>query len=99
MNIKEYLDILKDLWAPTNASKIRMSISNALEMMGNNIKENIDRQDNVENQFQDVLDETTGKDVINGPEIIAARNGEANLKARLDKEKNEVAAQLKHTTR
>lgn len=97
MNIKEYLDILKDLWTPTNASKIRMSISNALEMMGNNLKENIDRQDNVENQFQDVLDETTGKDVINGPEIIAARNGETNLKARLDKEKNEVAAQLDHT--
>lgn len=94
MNIKEYLDILKDLWTPTNASKIRMSISNALEMMGNNLEENIDRQDNVENQFQDVLDETTGKDVINGPEIIAARNGETNLKARLDKEKNEVAAQL-----
>lgn len=94
MNIKEYLDILKDLWTPTNASKIRMSISNALEMMGNNLKENIDRQDNVENQFQDVLDETTGKDVINGPEIIAARNGETNLKARLDKEKNEVTAQL-----
>lgn len=99
MNIKEYLDILKDLWAPTNASKIRMSISNALEMMGNNLKENIDRQDNVENQFQDVLDETTGKDVINGPAIIAARNGEANLKARLDKEKNEVAAQLAQTSK
>lgn len=98
MNIKEYLDILKDLWTPTNASKIRMSISNALEMMGNNLKENIDRQDNVENQFQDVLDETTGKDIINGPEIIAARNGEANLKTRLDKEKNEVTAQLAQKT-
>lgn len=36
----------------------------------------------------------TDKDVISAPEIIAARNGEANIKARLDKEKNEVTAQL-----
>lgn len=48
-------------------------------------------------KWQQVINETTGKDVISAPEIIAARNGEANLKARLDKEKNEVTAQLAHT--
>ena len=52
----------------------------------------------VESQFQDVIDNTTDKDVISAPEIIAARNGEANLKARLDKEKNEVTTQLAQKT-
>lgn len=52
------------------------------------------RQATVEEQFQSVLDETTGKDVISAPELIAARNGELNLKTRLDKEKQEVTAQL-----
>src|SRR5699024_6992389 len=44
-----------------------------------------------------VSDEMTDKDVISAPEIIAARDGEANLKARLDKENNEVTAQLAQT--
>ena len=48
-------------------------------------------------QFQSVLDETTGKDVISAPEIILARNGEVDLKTRLDKEKQEVTAQLAQT--
>lgn len=55
------------------------------------------RQATVEEQFQTVLDETTGKDVISAPELIAARNGELNLKTRLDKEKQEVTAQLAQT--
>ena len=45
-------------------------------------------------QFQSVLDETTGKDVISGPEIILARNGKSNLKTRLDEDHAQVTAQL-----
>ena len=41
-------------------------------------------------QFQAVIDSTTGKDVISAPEIIVARDGEANLNARLDKDYNET---------
>lgn len=52
------------------------------------------RQNSVENQFISVQEELTEKDVISAPEIIAARNGEDTLKARLDKENNEVTAQL-----
>lgn len=52
------------------------------------------RQDTVETQFNNVQQEITNKDVVSAPEIIAARNGEVNLKARLDKEQQEVNAQL-----
>lgn len=45
-------------------------------------------------QFQSVLDETTGKDVISGPEVILARNGKSNLKTRLDEDHAQVTAQL-----
>lgn len=52
------------------------------------------RQTSVENQFNSVQQELTDKDVISAPEIIAARNGEANLKTRIDKDHQEVNAQL-----
>lgn len=52
------------------------------------------RQDTVETQFNSVQQELTDKDPISAPELIAARNGEANLKARLDKEQQQVNAQL-----
>lgn len=52
------------------------------------------RQNNVENQFNVIQQEITDKDVISSPEIIAARNGEATLNDRLDKEQQEVKAQL-----
>ena len=45
-------------------------------------------------QFQAVLDETTGKDVISAPEIILARDGAQTLGERLDSDKAEVSAQL-----
>ena len=47
-------------------------------------------------QFQAVIDETTGKDVISMPEIIVARGGAQTLGDRLDSEKAEVSAQLAH---
>ena len=48
-------------------------------------------------QFQSVLDETTDKDVISGPEVILARNGKSNLKTRLDEDHAQVTAQLAQT--
>ena len=55
------------------------------------------RQTSVETQFNDIQQDITDKDVISAPEIIAARNGEENLKARLDKEYQEVSTQLAQT--
>lgn len=55
------------------------------------------RQSSVETQFNSIQQELTGKDVVSAPEIIAARNGEENLKARLDKEYQEVSTQLAQT--
>ena len=52
------------------------------------------RQTSVETQFNSVQQELTDKDIVSAPEIIAARNGEADLKTRLDKEQQEVDAQL-----
>lgn len=76
-------------------SEVRESLASGIEAISEDVEATIGRQGYVEEQFQDVLDETTGKDVISAPELIAARNGEANLKTRLDKEKQEVTAQLK----
>lgn len=73
---------------------VRESIAKALEKVYEDVVSVTGRQATVEEQFQSVLDETTGKDVISAPEIIVARNGEADLKTRLDKEKQEVTAQL-----
>ena len=56
------------------------------------------RQSSVENQFSTLQQEMTGKDVISAPEIIAARGGEPTLSARLDKDHQEVTAQLVETT-
>lgn len=67
--------------------KMREDIAEGVGTTGN-------RQADVEEQFKNVIDATTGKDVISAPELIAARNGEANLKARLDKEQQNVTAQL-----
>ena len=55
------------------------------------------RQSSVENQFNSLQQEITNKDVISAPEIIAARNGEADLKTRLDKEQQEITTQLAQT--
>lgn len=78
--------------------QVRESLASGLEAMSSDVVENKNRQDEVETQFQDVIENTTGKDVISAPEIIAARNGESNLKARLDKENQEVTAQLAQNT-
>ena len=74
--------------------EVRESLASGIEAMSEDVVSVTGRQATVEEQFQSVLDETTGKDVISAPEIILARNGEADLKARLDKEHQEVNAQL-----
>ena len=57
------------------------------------------RQDTVESKFDLLQQEMTGKDVISAPEIIAARNGEATLNDRLDKEQQKVTTQLAQTAK
>lgn len=79
--------------------EVRESIASGIEAINKEVENTTARQDNVEAQFQAVLDETTDKDVISAPEITAARVGadnttHSNLKARLDAEHNEVMLQL-----
>ena len=78
-------------------SEVRESLASGIEAISEDVEATIGRQDYVEEQFQDVLDETTGKDVISAPELIAARNGKSNLKTRLDDEHAQVTAQLQQT--
>lgn len=84
----------------TRIAQLKTSIENEplIRKMRGDIAEGIsktgNRQADIEVQFQSVIDGTTGKDVISAPEIIAARNGETNLKTRLDKKEQEVTAQL-----
>ncbi|MFB8509197.1 MULTISPECIES: hypothetical protein [Lactobacillales] len=85
--------------------EIKQSIENEPYMakMREDIAEGISktgiRQATVEEQFQSVLDETTGKDVISAPEIILARGGAQTLGERLDSEKAEVRAELAQTAK
>lgn len=74
-----------DIRTKIYGKEVREGLASGLELMGNTTKETKDRQDNVENQFQQVIDETTGKDVISAPEIIVARGEEQNLNERLNK--------------
>src|SRR5690606_10742916 len=82
---------------------VREALASGLEVMSEDVEDVKDRQGNVELQFQAVLDETTGKDVTSAPEVTAARVGadgtnHNNLKERLDKEHQEVIAQLAQTS-
>ena len=52
------------------------------------------RQTSVENQFDAIQQDLTNKDIVSAPEIIAARDGEATLSDRLDKDQQKVDAQL-----
>lgn len=76
---------------------VRESIAKALEKAYEDVVGVTDRQTTVEEQFQSVLDEITGKDVISAPELIAARNGKPDLKTRIDDLENETNAQLAQT--
>lgn len=81
---------------------VRGSIHDGIEKINEEVEGTTGRQDSVEAQFQSVLDETTGKDVISAPEINAAKVGAdntnyPNLKQRLDTEHNQVTEQLAET--
>src|SRR5690625_4169255 len=78
---------------------VREALASGIEEAGDIADQTRERQDSVEAQFQSVLDETTGKDVISAPEITAARVGAdntnyPNLKERLDTEHNQLSSQL-----
>ncbi|MCC5894826.1 MAG: DUF2817 domain-containing protein [Alkalibacterium sp.] len=92
--IKRYADFTR---TKKDGLATREAMARSAEIAGLISKEANDRSKELGDQFQEVIDETTGKDVISAPEIIAARNNEANLKTRLDKENQEVTAQLAQT--
>lgn len=80
-------------------SEVRESIAESMEVTNELTENTKTRQDNLDGQFQSVIDNTTGKDVVSAPEILASRVGEdgtshANLKARLDDEQSRVNTQL-----
>lgn len=84
----------EDIRSKIFGAEVRESLASGIEAISEDVEATIGRQGYVEEQFQDVLDETTGKDVISAPELIAARNGKSNLKTRLDDEHAQVTAQL-----
>lgn len=82
---------------------VREALASGIEEAGDIADQTRERQDSVEAQFQSVLDETTGKDVVSAPEITAARVGaddtnHPNLKERLDFEHNQLSSQLAQTS-
>lgn len=90
-----------DIRTKIYGKEVRESLASGLEVMSEDVEDIKGRQESVESQFQAVLDETTGKDVISAPEILAARvsadgTNHNNLKERLDKEHQEVTSQLTH---
>src|SRR5690606_36676115 len=98
-------DIEKELNDIKNAvygREVRGAIHDGIKKINEEVENTTDRQDSVEAQFQSVLDETTGKDVISAPEITAARVGAddtnyPNLKGRLDTEYQNLSSQLAQT--
>src|SRR5699024_10563352 len=79
--------------------EVRDSIADGIKGINEEVENTTQRQTDLETQFDVVLDETTGKDVISAPEITAARVDKsnktyANLKERLDQENAEVKTQL-----
>lgn len=99
--IRKYADNVR---TKTYGQEVREAQARNAEIAGLIAHEAVDisnetkeRQNDVETQFNSVQRELTDKDVISAPEIIAARNGEVNLKARIDKDHQEVTAQLAET--
>ena len=93
---------LNDIKNAVYGKEVRGSIHDGIKKINEEVENTTDRQDSVEAQFQSVLDETTGKDVISAPEINAAKVGadntnHPNLKTRLDTEYNQLSSQLAQT--
>lgn len=77
--------------------EVREDLASGLEVISRQVVDNSEKQrvlegkqNNVETQFQEVIDETTGKDVISAPELIAARDGEKSLSSRLYRDKSKA---------
>lgn len=93
---------LNDIKNAVYGREVRGSIHDGIKKINEEVENTTDRQDSVEAQFQSVLDETTGKDVISAPEINAAKVGAdntnyPNLKERLDTEHNQLSLRLAQT--
>lgn len=93
---------LNDIKNAVYGREVRGSIHDGIKKINEEVENTTDRQDSVEAQFQSVLDETTGKDVISAPEINAAKVGAdntnyPNLKERLDTEHNQLSSRLAQT--
>lgn len=91
-----------DIRTKQYGSEVRESLASGIEEISKDVVSTEGRQTNVEQQFQSVIDNTTGKDFVSAPEILASRVGAdgtqyANTKARLDAEQNKTTAQLAHT--
>lgn len=100
----EVSDLVNKIKTEQSANKMRGYIADGLKSTNEKAVNTDGRQDvlrsdfvSLGNQFKDVIDSTTGKDVISAPEIIAARSGEIDLNARLTKNEQEVTAQLAQT--
>ena len=83
-------------------TEVRESLASGIEAISEDVEATKERQITVEETMQTVIDETTGKDVISAPEIIAAHvdsNGTAhpNLKSRLDNFEVSATQQLQQT--
>lgn len=90
-NIKIKAD---DIRNKTYGSEVRESLASGLEEMSTDVMETISRQMQLDSQFQTVIDETTGKDIISAPEIIAARKGKTDLSLRLDTDYNVLNSKI-----
>lgn len=94
--------LANDIRTKIYGKDVRESLAKGIEEAGNIADETQARQNELETQFQSVLDETTDKDFNSAPEIKAARvstdgTNHNNLKERLDKEHQEVTSQLAQT--
>ena len=76
---------------------VREALAQNAEIAGLIANETSIKQKNLDSTFTDLTEELTNKDIVSAPEIIAARNGEADLKTRIDKDHQEVTAQLAQT--
>lgn len=97
----EVSDLVNKIKTEQSANKMRGYIADGLKSTNEKAVNTDGRQDllrsdfvSLGNQFKDVIDSTTGKDVISAPEIIAARSGEIDLNARLTKNEQETTAQF-----
>lgn len=96
----EFKNIGKWMRSKMNGLQTRETMARLAEMVGINTRKAVDvveenkvRQDTLEEQFDAIQRDSTGKDVVSSMEIVAARGGKATLGQRLD----ETTAQLAQT--